>query len=66
MLSNAELRKQGFDRAQYLREEPQFDADHGAWSVEYQPMTFDGTQTAGQHFSVVVDDRTKGTLFLRK
>jgi hypothetical protein len=64
MLANAELRKHGYDRAEYLRQEPQFDADHGAWSVSYDPMTFDGMETAGQHFSVVIDDRTKGAVFL--
>ena len=63
-LANAELRKQGVNRMQYVRQQPRFDADHRAWSVAYDPMTFDGIETGGQHLSIVIDDRTKGAMFL--
>ena len=64
-IANAEVRKHGFNRADYRRDEPEFNAN--SWSVAYDPMTIDGTETAGQHFSVVIDDRTRGAVFvLRK
>lgn len=64
MLANAELRKQGYNRMDYIRQEPQFEADKGSWLVSYDPMTFDGIETAGQHFSVIIEDRRKGAVFL--
>jgi hypothetical protein len=66
-IANVEVNKRGYSRADYRREEPQFKADYKTWSVSYEPITADGMETAGKHFSVIIDDRTKGAVFvLRK
>jgi hypothetical protein len=63
-IANVEVSKRGYSRANYRREEPQFKADYKTWSVSYEPITADGMETTGKHFSVIIDDRTKGAIFL--
>jgi hypothetical protein len=61
-LANREARKQGYNRAEYRMDEPQFNADYKTWSVLYEQSTVDGM--VRQRFSVIVDDKTKGAILL--
>jgi len=63
-LANAKARTHGYNRADYQRAEPQYNAAYKIWSVSYEQSTADGMEEAGKHFSVIVDDKTKGTVFL--
>jgi len=63
-IANAKARTHGYNRADYQRAEPQYNAAYKIWSVSYDQSTADGMEGAGKHFSVIVDDKTKGTVFL--
>jgi hypothetical protein len=63
-LANAKARTHGYKRADYQRAEPQYDAAYKIWSVSYEQSVADGMEQAGKHFSVIVDDKTKGTVFV--
>jgi hypothetical protein len=66
-IASDQVRRHGYHRADYRHDEPEFSADYSTWSVSYDPMTVDGTEMAGQHFTVIIDDRTRGAVFvLRK
>jgi hypothetical protein len=62
-IANAEARKRGYNRADYHRAEAQYNAAYKIWSVSYERSTVDGMDEAGKHFSVIVDDKTKGAVF---
>jgi hypothetical protein len=61
-LANGEARKQGYNRADYRRDKPQFNADEKTWSVCYEQITVNGVFR--QRFSVIVDDKTKEAILL--
>ena len=63
-IANAEARTHGYNRADYQRAEPQYNADYKIWSVSYEQSATDGMEEAGNHFSVIVDDKTKGRVFV--
>jgi len=63
-LANAKARTYGYNRADYQRAEPQYNAAYKIWSVSYEQSAADGIEEVGKHFSVIVDDKTKGTVFL--
>jgi hypothetical protein len=63
-IANAKARTHGYNRTDYRRAEPQYNAAHKIWSVSYEQRVADGMEEAGEHFSVIVDDKTKGTVFL--
>jgi len=63
-IANAKARTHGYNRADYQRAEPEYNAAYKIWSVSYEQSTADGMEEAGKHFSVIVDDKTKGTVFL--
>jgi hypothetical protein len=63
-IANAKARARGYKRTDYHRAEPQYDAAYQIWSVSYEQNVADGTEAAGKHFSVIVDDKTKGTVFM--
>jgi hypothetical protein len=63
-LANAKARTLGYNRTDYHRAEPQYNAAYKIWSVSYEQSATDGMEEAGKHFSVIVDDKTKGTVFL--
>ncbi len=66
-IANAKARTHGYNRTDYRRPEPQYNAAYKIWSVSYERRVADGMEEAGEHFSVIVDDKTKGTvLLLRK
>jgi hypothetical protein len=63
-LANAKARTLGYNRTDYHRAEPQYNAAYKIWSVSYEQSAADGIEEADKHFSVIVDDKTKGTVFL--
>ena len=62
-IANAEARKRGYNRTDYHRAELQYSAAFKTWSVFYEQSAIDGIEE-GKHFRVVVDDKTKGTVFV--
>jgi hypothetical protein len=63
-IANAKARTHGYNRTDYRRAEPQYNAAYKVWSVSYEQRTADGMEEVGEHFSVIVDDKTKGTVFM--
>jgi hypothetical protein len=63
-IANAKARTHGYNRTDYRRAEPQYNAAYKIWSVSYEQRAADGMEEADKHFSVIVDDKTKGTVFL--
>jgi hypothetical protein len=63
-IANAKARTHGYNRTDYRRPEPQYNAAYKIWSVPYERRVVDGMEEAGEHFSVIVDDKTKGTVLL--
>jgi len=62
-IANAAARAHGYNRADYYTTEPQYNAAYKVWSVSYEQSAAAEMEEAGQHFTVIVDDKTKGTLF---
>ena len=63
-IANAKARTHGYNRADYQRAEPQYNAAYKIWSVSYEERIADGMAEAGKQFNVIVDDKTKGTVFV--
>jgi hypothetical protein len=63
-LADAEARRRGYDLAEYQRAEPQYNAADETWSLSYDQHAVAGEEEAGKNFSVAVDDKTKGTVFV--
>ncbi len=63
-LARAEVRRRGFDPAQNQSAQPEFNAADGTWSWPYDSAAAEGAEEAAKHFSVIIDDKTKGTLFV--
>jgi len=63
-LAGAEARRRGYNPAEYQRAEPQYNAADETWSLSYDQQAVAGAQEAGKNFSVTVDDKTKGTVFV--
>ena len=60
-LADAEARARGFSPTGYGRAEAQYNPADQVWSINYKPL--DET-TGQQRFSITVDDKTKGTVFV--
>jgi hypothetical protein len=60
-LADAEARARGYSPVGYGRAEAQYNPADRVWSINYKPL--DET-TGQQRFSVTVDDKTKGTVFV--
>ncbi len=60
-LADSEARIHGYDLNEYQRPQTQYRPADETWSVFYGKQSGDGT--AGKHFSVSVEDRTKKTSF---
>jgi hypothetical protein len=58
-LADAEARSRGYDLSDYQRMDPQYYPADEIWSLGYN-----GTTEIGKHFSVTIDDKTKGTVFV--
>jgi len=63
-LADAEARSRGYDLTEYQRLDPQYNPADEIWSLGYDQRLVDGTAETGRHFSVTVDDKTKGTVFV--
>ena len=64
-LADAEARTRGYSPSEYGRAEPQYNSAAEVWSISYeQKPTPDGTIESTKRFSVTVDDKTKGTVFV--
>jgi len=63
-IANAAARAHGYNRADYERAEPEYNPVHNIWSVSYDQSAADGVEEPGKHFNVIVDDKTKGTVFV--
>jgi hypothetical protein len=63
-IANAAARTHGYNRADYERAEPLYNAAYNIWSVSYDQSAADEVKETGKHFNVIVDDKTKGTVFV--
>jgi hypothetical protein len=63
-LAEAEARRRGYDAAEYQRAEPQYNAADETWSLSFDQHAVAGAEEAGKNFSITVDDKTKGTVFV--
>ena len=63
-IANAKARTHGYNRTDYRRAEPQYNAAYKIWSVLYEQRAADGMEEADKNFSIIVDDKTKGTVFM--
>jgi hypothetical protein len=62
-LADKEARVRGYNPAEYERAEPQYNSADAVWSVSYdQPAV--GMAETSKRFSVTIDDKTKGTVFV--
>ena len=62
--ADAEARRRGYDLAEYLRGEPEYQAADEIWSVSYKELVVDKTAETAKTFSVTIDDKTKGIVFV--
>jgi hypothetical protein len=58
-LADAEARSRGYDLTQYERMDPQYFPADEIWTLGYN-----GAMEMGKHFSVTIDDKTKGRVFV--
>jgi hypothetical protein len=63
-LADAEARRRGLDPAGFKRAEPQYSARDETWTLSYDQPAPAGSEEPGQRFSVTIDDKTKGTVFV--
>lgn len=65
-LADAEARSRGYNLAEYQRLEPQYNAADETWSLLYdEKPDANGMSETGKHFSVTIDDKTKGAVFVQ-
>ncbi len=62
--ADAEARRRGYDLAEYLRGEPEYQAADEIWSISYKELVDDKTAETAKTFSVTIDDKTKGIVFV--
>ncbi len=63
-LADAEARSRGYHPAEYQRLDPQYNSADEIWSISYDQRSVDETAEMAKDFSVIVDDKTKGTVFV--
>lgn len=56
-MAESEARSQGYDVGEFERARPRYDVTNETWTVTYDQRLADGT--AGKHFSVKIEDKTK-------
>jgi hypothetical protein len=61
-LSDAEAHARGYSPNEYGRADPLYNSADEIWSVSYKSL--DATTENGKRFSVTVDDKTKGIVFV--
>jgi hypothetical protein len=62
--ADAEARRRGYDPAEYIHGEPEFKAADGVWSVSYKQSSVNEMAETAKNFSVTIDDKTKGIVFV--
>ena len=62
-LADKEARTRGYNPAEYERAEPQFNSADAIWSVSYDQPAIGMAETS-KRFSITIDDKTKGTIFV--
>jgi hypothetical protein len=63
-LADAAARSRGYDPAQYWRPDPRYNPAEKTWSLVYDQKAHYATGGIGKHFTVTVDNKTKGTVFV--
>jgi hypothetical protein len=63
-LADAEARSRGYHPAEYQRLDPQYNSADEVWSISYDRISADEMAETAKHFSVTIDDKTKGTVFV--
>jgi hypothetical protein len=63
-IADAAAHSRGYDLVEYRRLDPQYDPADEIWSLGYDQRPVDGTEEVAKHFDVIVDDKTKGTVFV--
>ncbi|MEY2530209.1 MAG: hypothetical protein QOI96_294 [Verrucomicrobiota bacterium] len=63
-LADAEARTRGYNPAEYERTEPRYDPADQIWTINYERRLVDETLESGKRFSVTIDDKTKGIVFV--
>jgi hypothetical protein len=61
-LADAEAHARGYSPTDYGRNDPQYNSTDEIWSVSYKPL--DLATESGKRFSITVDDKTKGIVFV--
>ena len=62
-LADKEARTRGYNPAEYERAEPQYNSADAIWSVSYDQPAIGMAETS-KRFSITIDDKTKGTIFV--
>jgi hypothetical protein len=63
-LADAQALSRGFSLGGYSRPEPQYNETDGTWSINYEQSAPSESEDKPTHFSITVDDQTKGTVFV--
>jgi hypothetical protein len=63
-LADAAARSRGYDPAQYWRPDPHYNPAAKTWSLVYDQKAHYATGGIVKHFTVTVDNKTKGTVFV--
>ena len=63
-LAEAEARTRGYNPAEYQRAKPRYNPSDRIGSINYEQRPLDETMESGKSFSVTVDDKTKGIVFV--
>ena len=63
-LANAEVRLRGYDVTELSRTEPHYNATDETWSLSYDQSAPEGAEEPAKHFNVMIDDKTKGRIFV--
>jgi hypothetical protein len=62
-LADGEARSRGVT-GQYRHTDPEFNARDGIWSMFYEEVAVAGAEEQPKRFSVMIDDKTKGRVFV--
>jgi hypothetical protein len=62
-LADKAARTRGYNPAEYERREPEYNSADAIWSVSYDQRAVGMAETS-KRFSVTIDDKTKGTIFV--
>ena len=63
-LADAQALSRGFTLGSYRRPDPEYNEADGTWSIDYEQTAPSESDDKPTHFSITVDDQTKGTVFV--